>query len=165
MFDDFAVEYSFADGTRLLAQARHMRGTWGFFGDVIHGTKGCAVLGEGKSKPLIYKGHQQTAKNIIWKQKGGGSNPYQEEHNLLFDAIRNNKPYNETERCAKAAMTGILGRMAAESGKVITWDQAMASNLELAPGLDKLTFKSDAPVKPDKDGKYPVAIPGVTKVL
>ncbi len=165
MFDDFAVEYSFADGTRMLAQARHIRGTWGFFGDVIHGTTGCAVLGEGKSNPLIYKGHQQIAKNIIWKQKGGGSNPYQEEHNLLFDAIRNNKPYNETERCAKAAMTGILGRMAAESGKVVTWDQALASNLELAPGLDKYTSKSDAPVIPDKDGQYPVAIPGVTKVL
>ena len=76
-----------------------------------------------------------------------------------------NKLYNETDRCAKATMTGILGRMAAESGKVITWDRAMGSNLELAPGLDKYTMKSDAPVKPDKDGKYPVAIPGVTKVL
>ena len=165
MFDHFAVEYRFADGTRMFAQARHMQGCWGFFGDVIHGTKGTAVLGEGKPRPLIYKGHQQKPNDVIWRYKGPGSNQYQVEHDLLFEAIRKNKPYNETDRCAKAAMTGILGRMAAESGKVITWDQAMASKLELAPGLDKYTMKSDAPVKPDKDGKYPVATPGRTKVL
>jgi len=62
-------------------------------------------------------------------------------------------------------MTGILGRMAAESGKMITWDQAMASKLELAPGLDKYTMKSAPPVKPDAKGRYPIAMPGVTNVL
>jgi hypothetical protein len=62
-------------------------------------------------------------------------------------------------------MTGILGRMAAESGKEITWEQAMASNVELAPGLDQYTLESDPPVKPDADGNYPVAMPGFTKVL
>ena len=85
------------------------------------------------------------------------------EHDLLFEAIRQDKPYNETERCAYAAMTGILGRMAAESGQMITWDEAMASNLELAPGLDKYTMDSEPPVKPDAKGRYPVAMPGVTK--
>ena len=165
LFDHYSVEYSFADGTRLLAQGRHMSDCWGFFGDVIQGATGSAVLGEGVSDPRLYKGHNRTAKNAIWKYKGPGCNPYQVEHDLLFDAIRRNKPYNESERCAKAAMTGILGRMAAESGKEITWDQAMASKLELAPGLDKFTLESDAPVKPDAQGRYPVAMPGVSKVL
>lgn len=59
----------------------------------------------------------------------------------------------------------ILERMAAFSGKLITWDAAMASDLELAPGLDDCTWESDAPVMPDADGKNPVAMPGVTKVL
>ena len=165
LFDHYAVEYSFADGTRLFAQGRHMANCWGFFGDVIHGATGCAVLGEGKPRPLIYKTHQQKPENVIWQYKGPGCNQYQVEHDLLFEAIRQNKPYNETERCAKAAMAGILGRMAAESGKLITWDQALASNLELAPGLDNYTFDSQAPVKPDAQGSYPVAKPGVTKVL
>ena len=83
----------------------------------------------------------------------------------MFEAIRKNKPYNETEFSAKAAMTGILGRMAAESGREITWDQAMASNLELAPGLDNYTMSSPPPVVPDAQGRYPVAMPGFTKVL
>jgi len=165
LFDHYSVEYTFPDGTRLLAQGRHIDNCWGFFGDVIHGAKGSAVLGEGQPDPLIFKGHQQTSENVIWKYKGLRCDAYQNEHDLLFDAIRNNKHYNEAERSAYTAMTGILGRMAAESGKMITWEQAMASDLVLAPGLDNYTMDSEPPVKPDAQGKYPIAMPGITKVL
>ena len=165
LFDHYATEYSFADGTRLFAQGRHMNGCWGFFGDVIHGAKGSAVLGEGISHPRIYKGHKPSAENMIWEYKGAPCNHYQREHDLLFDAIRQDKPYNESERCAKAAMVGILGRMACESGKEITWDQALASDLVLAPGLEQMTLDSPPPVLPGPDGRYAVAIPGMTKVL
>ena len=165
LFDHYAVEYTFPDSTRLFAQGRHMAGCWGFFGDVIHGAKGSAVLGEGIPQPRIFKGHRQTSENVIWKYDGPRPNPYQVEHDLLFEAIRKDKPYNETERSAYAAMTGILGRMAAESGKMITWEQAMASNLELAPGLDRYTMDSDPPVKPNAQGRYTIAMPGQTKVL
>ncbi len=165
LFDHYAVEYTFPDGTRLFAQGRHMANCWGFFGDVIHGTTGCAVLGEGIPEPRIYKGHQQTEASIVWQHKGTAPSPYQVEHDLLFDAIRQDKPYNETERCAYAAMAGILGRMAAESGQMITWDEAMKSDLKLAPGLDQYTMESPAPVMPDDQGNYPVAMPGFTKVF
>ncbi len=165
LFDHYAVEYSFADGTRLFAQGRHQANTWGFFGDIIHGAKGSAVLGEGITDPKIYKGHRQTAENQVWTYQGAPCNHYQKEHDLLFAAIREDKPYNETERCAYAAMTGILGRMAAESGQEITWDQALASDLELAPGLDQYTLDSAPPVKADEQGRYAVAMPGITKVL
>ena len=165
LFDHYAVEYTFPDGTRLFAQGRHMTGCWGFFGDIIHGSKGSAVLGEGIPKPRIFNSHNQTAENQTWNYKGPMCNAYQVEHQLLFDAIRNNKPYNETDRCAKAAMTGILGRMAAESGKMITWDQAFNSKLVLAPGLDDYTMDSKPPVMPDENGNYPIAMPGITNVL
>ncbi|MHC4584925.1 MAG: gfo/Idh/MocA family oxidoreductase, partial [Planctomycetota bacterium] len=147
------------------AQGRHMDNCWGFFGDVIHGTKGSAVLGEGIYQPRIFSGYKQTPENQIWQYKGPRCDGYQNEHDLLFEAIRENKPYNETERSAYAAMTGILGRMAAESGKMVTWEDAMASDLELAPGLDHYTMDSDPPVMPDTNGNYPIAMPGQTKVL
>ena len=165
LFDHYSVEYSFADGTRLLAQGRHMNNCWGFFGDVIHGSKGSAVLGEGVSSPRLYDGHQRKSEKQIWQYKGPGCDHYQREHNLLFEAIRQDKPYNEAERCAYTTTVGILGRMAAESGKEVTWAEAMASNLELAPGLDQMTADSQPPVVPDAQGHYPVAIPGVSKVL
>jgi len=49
--------------------------------------------------------------------------------------------------------------MAAESGALITWEQALASNLELAPGIENFTFESEAPVKPDAQGRTPSPCP------
>lgn len=165
MFDHFSVEYTFPDGTLLQAHGRHMLNCWGFFGSRVLGTKGSAVLGEGITQPKLFKAHKQSAENLLWEYSSGQYDPYQHEHDLLFDAIRENKPYNETERCAQAALTGILGRMAAESGKLVTREEALKSDLELAPELDQLTMSGPAPVLPDASGKYPVAIPGKTKAF
>jgi hypothetical protein len=172
MFDHFAVEYSYPDGTRMLAQGRHMPSCWGFFGDVVHGTKGSAVLGEGIPDPRIYDAHvgcrdyTNRTKKSIWQYEGSKKGGHQVEHDVLFEAIRQDRPHNETQRSAYAAMTGILGRMAAESGKEITWEEALASDIELAPGLEKIeSLDAPAPVTPDADGRYPVAVPGFTKVL
>ena len=165
LFDHYAVEYSFADGTRMVAQGRHQPNTWGFFGVVIHGATGSAILGEGIGAMRIYKGWDRAPGNQIWAPEGGEPNCYQVEHDVLFDAIRENKPHNDTERCAKSAFTGILGRMAAESGQLLEWDKALASDIALAPGLETMTMESDPPVKPDAQGRYPVAMPGVTRVL
>ncbi|MCC7373554.1 MAG: Gfo/Idh/MocA family oxidoreductase [Verrucomicrobiales bacterium] len=161
LFDLYMVEYSFADGTRLIAQGRHMNSCHDYWGCVIHGTKGSAELGEGISKPRLFKSHLQTPDNVTWQWKGSPHNAYQEEWDLLMAAIREDKPYNETERCAKAAMVGILGRLAIESGKQVTWDEAMASNAELAPGLDRVqSLDHPAPVLPDASGRYPIPVPG-----
>jgi len=163
LFDQYAMEYHFPDGTRLFAQGRHIEGCWNFFGSQIHGTKGSAVLGEGISKPRIHKGWNYTRENLIWAYEGPDPNPYQLEHDLLFDAVRNNKEYNECERCCKAALVGIMGRMAAESGRLVKAEDVLASDFELAPGLDNFTWDSKAPVEPDANGKYPIAMPGTTK--
>ncbi len=165
LFDHYAAEYTFPDGTRMVAQGRHITRCWDFFGDVLHGTTGCAVLGEGQSDPKLFKGHTPASANLLWRYKGEPCDHYQREHDLLFDAIRNDKPWNETERSAKSCFAAIMGRMACESGGLITWDEAIQSNVELAPGLEKLTMDSDAPVMPDASGHYPVAMPGETKVM
>ena len=92
----------------------------GIFGDVIHGAKGSAILARRNPSPASTKVGSRRPSNLLWQYKGPPCDHYQREHDLLFDAIRQDKPWNETERCAKAAMTGILGRMASESGKTIT---------------------------------------------
>ncbi len=165
LFDHYGAEFTFPDGTKMFAQGRHITNCWDFFGDVIHGAKGSAILGEGQPKPRLFKGHKQTSANLLWSYKGPECDHYQHEHDLLFDAIRNDKPYNETERCAKSCLTAIMGRMACESGQMITWDEALASNVELAPGLENFTMDSNPPATPDAGGKYSIAMPGSTKVL
>lgn len=168
MLDQYMIEYTFPDGTKLLAEGRHNTGCWDIFSDLAHGTKGSAVIMESLAgpKPRLYKNHVQTRENETWRYDGPTPNPYDVEHQLFFDAIRNDQPYNETERAARACMVSIMGRMAADSGKLINYDEALASNLELAPGLEKIKSLDDpAPVQPDATGQYPIPVPGKAKVI
>ena len=55
--------------------------------------------------------------------------------------------------------------MAAESGQEIGWEQALASDLVLAPGLENFTMDTAPPVVPDAQGYYPIAMPGRSKAL
>jgi predicted dehydrogenase len=165
LFDHYAAEYTFADGTRFVAQGRHITNCYDFFGSLLQGTKGSGTLGEGQPKPRLFKGHKQGSADLIWSYQGAPCDPYQYEHDLLFDAIRNDEPYNETERCAKSCFTAIVGRMACESGKMVTWDEALASEIELAPGLDAYTWDSNPPAMPDANGHYPIAMPGQTRTV
>jgi len=48
---------------------------------------------------------------------------------------------------------------------MVTWEEALASELELAPGLDQYTMDSEPPVTPNAQGGYAIAMPGKTKVL
>jgi predicted dehydrogenase len=172
ILDQYAVEYTFADGAKMFAQGRQINGCYGIFSDFAHGTKGSALIMESlaAAKPRIYKGHSQTSENLVWRyrpsEEAQKRNEYQREFDLFFEAIRNDKPYNETERAAKSCMVAILGSMAAESGQLIQYDEALASNIERAPGMDQISsLNAPAPASPDANGAYPLPIPGQTKVL
>jgi phage major head subunit gpT-like protein len=89
--------------------------------------------------------------------------PYLNEWNDLMDAIRNNKPYNEVERGVKASLISSMGRIAAHTGQEITYDDLLNSTHEYAPDADKFTMDSAPPLKSDKDGRYPIPMPGMTK--
>jgi hypothetical protein len=58
-----------------------------------------------------------------------------------------------------------MGRMACECGKRVTWEEAIASKIELAPGLDDYTWDSNPPAMPDANGRYPIAMPGQTTTV
>ena len=102
---------------------------------------------------------------MLWESKvrPDERDPYQNEWNDLVDAIRNDKPYNEVERGVKGSLVTSLGRMAAHTGQEITYDQILNSDHEMAPGLDKLTMDSPAPLLPNSEGRYPVPEPGIVK--
>ena len=80
----------------------------------------------------------------------------------LIDAIREDQPYNEVKRGAEASLVSSMGRMAAHTGHVVTYDQILNLEHEFAPGVDRLTEDSPAPLQRDANGKYPVPQPGIT---
>jgi hypothetical protein len=66
-----------------------------------------------------------------WQIREKSPNPYQVEHDTLFDAVRKGKPHNEAACGAMSTLTAIMGRMAAYSGKQIRRQDALESNLSL----------------------------------
>jgi predicted dehydrogenase len=168
-FDHYAIEYTFADGTKLFVGARNMRDCHQEFASYAHGTKGSAVIStlvHTPAKCRIYKGHNirpynENPSNLLWKFPPREPNPYQLEWDDLIEAIRQDKPYNEARRGAEASLVTAMGRMACHTGNVVTYDQILNCEHEFAPEVAKLTMTSSAPLLLDKDGKYPCPQPGI----
>jgi predicted dehydrogenase len=167
-FDVYAVEYTYADGTKFNFDGRCMTGCQDIYSSYLHGTKGMAVVSRSGDCGLpssTYKGQTPSRPDLLWESKIGPDqqNPYQNEWNDLVDAIRNDKPYNEAKRGVEASLVTSMGRMAAHTGQEITYDDMLNCAHEMAPGLDKLTMDSPAPLQAGPDGRYPVPRPGIVK--
>jgi len=155
IYDHHAVEYFFADGSTMFSQCRHIRGAWSSVSEHCVGTKGNADV----SGHLI-----RATGSDAWRYRGTKNvDPYQQEHDDLFAAIRGNKEYNEAFNGAKSTMTAILGRMATYSGAEISWDDALNSQIDLFP--EKLAWDAMPKSLPDENGFYKVAVPGQTKTV
>ena len=166
-FDTYSVEYTFADGTKFIMDGRCMPGCYDNFSSFAHGTKGAAIVsrsGDCGGPSATFKGLAASKPNRLWESKvpPDEGNPYQNEWNDLVDAIRNNKPYNEVKRGVEASLVTSMGRMAAHTGREISFDQMLNCEHEMAPGVDKFTMDSPAPLQADANGKYPVPQPGIT---
>lgn len=163
-FDTYSVEYTFADGTKLMLGGRTQPGCHKEFASFAHGTKACATISADAHSPArckIYTGQKFTKKEVAWEFGPDEQNPYQLEWNHFVAAIREDKPYNEVERGVMASAVTSMGRMAAHTGQVITLDDLMDCEHEFAPDIDKLTLESEAPLKANADGIYPVPMPGL----
>ena len=166
--DTYSVEYTYGDGTKLFFDGRCMEGCQGLYASYMHGSKGSAIVskaGDIGQPSSIFKTQSLKRTDLVWesKIKGEEEDPYLNEWNDLIDAIRKDKPHNEVKRGVEASLVTSMGRMAAHTGQEITFNDMLNCKHEFAPGLDKLTAESPAPLKADKDGRYPVPNPGVTK--
>jgi predicted dehydrogenase len=165
-FDHYSVEYTFADGTSLFVEGRAIAGCHEKFASYAHGSRGLAVISTSAHSPAkcrIYKGHNMVPGEVAWAFPQPEPNPYQLEWDHLIDAIRRDRPYNEAKRGAEASLVAVMGRRAAHTGQVVTFEEMLRDPAELAPGLDALAMQSPAPVRASATGQYPQPQPGVLK--
>ena len=166
-FDTYSVEYTFADDTKFLMDARYIKGCKEIYNSFAHGTKGTAIVsshGDCGLPSATFQGlGAPSPANRIWESKVAADeqNPYQNEWNELIDAVRNDKPYNEAKRGVEASLVCAMGRMAAHTGQIVTFDQILNAKQEFAPDVDKLTMDSPPPLRAGADGLYPVPKPGI----
>ena len=81
---------------------------------------------------------------------------YQVEHDELFASIRSQMPLNDGDRMAKSTLLGIMGRNAAYTGQLVTWDMILNSKQALVPATEDLKASFEA---------EPMAMPGRTKFI
>jgi predicted dehydrogenase len=167
-FDVYAVEYTFDDGAKLWLDGRVMTGCHQEFASFAHGSKGSAHIsgprGHAPAESRIFRNQniQRRGGEIVWAYPDPEPSPYELEWIDLVDAIRENKPYNEVVRGTQASLVTSMGRMAAHTGQVVTYDEILNSDHEFAPEVDKLVLDGPAPIASDASGRYPVPQPGIT---
>jgi predicted dehydrogenase len=162
-FDNYAVEYTFKDGTKFFFDGRCVNGAHGIYSSYVHGTKGVGIAarsGDFGGPSATFRGQNMDEDKMIW-QSTDRSNPYQNEWEVLVNCIRDNKPHNEVKYGVEASLVSSMGRMAAHTGQEITFEDMLNCEHEFAPGLDTITADSPAPVMPDASGRYPIPKPGI----
>jgi myo-inositol 2-dehydrogenase/D-chiro-inositol 1-dehydrogenase len=156
VFDHHAVVYEFAGGVRIYAYCRTIANCYNEISSVLIGTKGrCDLL------------NLRITGETNWQHPGTKSkaNAYDLEHVALFQAIRAGQPVNSGGYMADSTLTTLMGQFSCYTGREVTWEQISASDFYYPPRLEDVREDMEPPVKPDKDGNYPVFTPGVTKLL
>ena len=165
-FDSYAVEYTFPDGTKFFYSGRHIKNCDQKFGVFGRGTKGAFTIsasGHSPARCAIYKGQAEDKDNLLWTADQPEPNPYRREWEHLVDAIINDKPYNEAVRGAEASLATAMGRIAAHTGKLVTYDGLLNGDYDLTAGVADFKADSPAPVRLLADYTYPVPSPGKFK--
>lgn len=133
-YDFFSIEYIYDNGVHTHCAARQITGCSNLTEQFIVGTEGFA-----NAKGMLYnlKGEEiwkypypeEGSTDETWKVK----DPFVQEHINLVTAIRTGKPYNDAEAQVNSTLITIMGRMSAYTGKDVTWDEVLNSDLYLGP--------------------------------
>ncbi|WP_118195301.1 Gfo/Idh/MocA family protein [Albibacterium indicum] len=160
IYDNHAVEFTYEDGAVIYSQSRHFEGTSNRVDETFQATGGKVYLSANNSGILW----DNNGKELFSHPTKNNRNPYQTEHDELFEAIAKGEfKFQDGEYGAISTFTGIIGRLATYSGKVLKWDEALASDISLMP--DQFSWDALPKVLPDENGLYPYAQPGKTKVI
>ena len=141
VWDQFDVTYEWADGRMGFVKTRYQDGCSNSHDDLIIGTKGRAIFVGYDAKILGEK---------PWRYQGPKLSSHQVEHDELFAELRAGKIPNDGDRMAQSTLMGVMGTMAAYTGKEVTWEKALTSKLDTFP--KNLSWDMKLPV-----GEVPVA--------
>lgn len=133
VYDFFSIQYIYDNGMRTNCASRQIDGCDNELYVMVYGTKGSTncfdtIYNPDGSVAWQYPAPKPDDPDQTWAVK----NPYVQEHIRLVTAIRNGEPINDVETHVQSVLMAIMGRMAAYTGKSVTWDEIMASDLDLS---------------------------------
>ena len=133
-YDFFSVEYIYENGVRTHCAARQINGCSNGKVERIVGTKGVAVasgqiLDMDGNEVWRYPTPEEGDTQSKWKV----TNPFVQEHINLVTGIRTGNTVNDAEAQVNSTLMTIMGRISAYTGKDVTWEEMMNSELYLGP--------------------------------
>jgi predicted dehydrogenase len=134
-FDNFSVDFTFENGIHMHSMCRQMNGCVDNVSERIQGSKGSTNC---QNSLLDLAGTELWKYEYPLDKEGNPGNslsvgPYLQEHIDLVTAIRTGKPINEAENTAISTLGAIMGRISAYTGKEVTYEEMMNSDLKLGP--------------------------------
>lgn len=156
-FDQFSVVYEYDNGKKVHCATRQINDCDNGRKQIITGTEGYA---DASGSLYDYKG------NLIWEYphpaEGSDSiwtvnNPSVQEHVELITGIRTDNYINDSDEQIKSTRISIMGRMAAYTGREITWDEVLNSDLKLGPESIAFDRSYKIPDQPPVVGTAPAS--------
>ncbi|WP_346858995.1 Gfo/Idh/MocA family oxidoreductase [uncultured Draconibacterium sp.] len=127
-YDNFSVDYTYDDGMKIHSMCRQINGcTTGVY-EVFRGTKGESFTSQGGTSTI-----KDLDGNELFSFDDHETSPYVQEHKDLITCIRQNIPYNQAEETATSVMVAIMGRVSAYTGKEVTFEEMMNSDMKIGP--------------------------------
>ena len=149
VYDHFAITYEYANGAKGFHVCRQQPNCENSYKAEVFGSDG---IGRTFASGIEYSIRGKTN----WDYDGEVNDMYQTQHDELFEAIRTGVPVNDGEMMANSTMLAVMGRMAAYTGRRITWQDAMNSTEKLGPDAHDWATVPDA-------RSLKIAMPGVTQ--
>jgi predicted dehydrogenase len=133
-YDFFSIEYVYDNGMQTHCATRQISGCSNLKKEIITGTKGFAdcngTLFDLKGNPIWkYSYPKEGDTDLTRKMK----DPYVQEHINLVTAIRSGKQISDAEAQVNSTLITIMGRISAYTGKDVTWEEMLNSDLSLGP--------------------------------
>ena len=150
IYDHFTVEYEYPNDVHVLSMCRQIDRCANNVSEAVTGTRG-TWTSPGPGDPNFYRIKEGTETRWAFNHRRDDNQPYQKEHDVLINCIRQGTPINNLRYVAESTLTAIMGRMSAYTGRAVTWQQALESTDVLMP--QNLALDMSLPMPP-------VAIPG-----
>ena len=126
-YDNFSVDYVYEDGRHMHSTCRQINGCANGVYEIFHGTKAIATTTGHKPQIVDASGNQ------LFVAEASEISPYVQEHIDLVTCIRKDIPVNEAEQTAITNLVAIMGRVSAYTGKEVTYEEMMNSDMKLGP--------------------------------
>lgn len=138
IYDHFAIDFEYENGVHMFSMCRQQPGCANSISEALVGTRGSSQVDEYRiTGATPYDGSAAKKTEV---------SPYVQEHTDFIASIRKGEPVNELKLVTESTATAIMGREAAYTGKVVTWDDIVNSEVALMPA--NLDLKADLPTPP-----------------